>query len=107
MIIFIGIPLTIVCGIGSILAKKSNILLELLVFSTNLDKTVCIVPNIIFSNNLREPLLLPIIKIFLLRYKPIKIKGMENNCFYTLKFKYFVRDYVTISTSPREHPENL
>jgi hypothetical protein len=54
MIIFMGTPLIIVLGMGRTRPKKSKILFEILVFSTNKDRREFIGPKIIFSNVLDE-----------------------------------------------------
>jgi hypothetical protein len=63
-----GTPLTIVLGVGRIRPKKSKILFEIPVFSTNKDRRELIGPKIIFSNVLDERRLFPpnqAIKLFL------------------------------------------
>ena len=54
-----GTPLTIVVGMGRTRPKKSKILFEIWVFSTNKDRRELIGPKIIFSNVLDERRLFP------------------------------------------------
>ena len=54
-----GTPLTIAWGTGRTRPKKSKILFEIRVFSTNKDRREFIGPKIIFSNVLDEPRFFP------------------------------------------------